>query len=60
MKLVRCEKCSTSTRSTYHDEGQCPRPLKSVYGYHTKQIEGMEKDLMAGVPADKAAQEWTW
>jgi hypothetical protein len=31
-----------------------------VYGYHTAQINGMEKDLMAGKPADQAAKEWTW
>jgi hypothetical protein len=59
-ELVRCPKCSTSTRSRYHVASHCPRPLASVYGYHTKQIDGMEKDLLAGVPADKAVKEWTW
>lgn len=58
--LVRCSRCSTSTRSRYHVASHCPRPLTSVYGYHTTQIKGMESDLLAGKPADQAVQEWTW
>lgn len=59
-KLIHCAACSTTTRKRFHFEGPCPRPLGSVFGFHTAQIVGMEKDLLAGRPADKAVQDWTW
>jgi len=57
-----CERCSKRNRKVFHTSAECPRERMSRYGWHTEQIEGMEKDLMDAPDRDvtETVRKWTW